>query len=233
MKKFVSQIWLGLICVILGFMITFQFKASSSAQNRPNSRQFEDMAKELESLQKQKDDLNAKVKEYQDKVDEYEKAAADESAYVKNMKEELDDLRHLAGLEDEEGPGIVITLSLPVDMSQGWASMIPYNLVLEVVNEINSIDEAEAISINDERYTSRTQIREVGNIIKINDGRIDPTQPIKIKAIGDPDILYSAFSIPGNILDQASELGIEAKREKKDSINILAYNKKLNYKYVK
>jgi uncharacterized protein YlxW (UPF0749 family) len=233
MKKIVSQVWIGLICIILGFMITFQFKANSSTQIKNNTRKYEDMAKELESLQKQKDDLNGKVKEYQDKVDAYEKTAADDSAYVKNMKDELDKLRKLAGVEDDNGPGLVITISPPVDVTQSNFSPISYENILDVVNELNSTDEAEAIAINDQRYTGRTQIREVGNVIKINDERIDPTQEVTIKAIGDPDKLFGAFSIPGNILEYISSLGFDVKYKKQDNIKVLKYSKNIEFKYIK
>lgn len=233
MKKVVSQIWLGLVCVILGFMLTFQFKASSSTQMKNNSRDYENMAKELESLQKQKDDLNATVKEYQEKVDEYEKAAADESLTVKKMKEEIDNLRVLAGLTDVSGPGVVITISPPLDVTQSLYTSIPYDIILDVVNELNSTDEAEAIAINDERYTGRTQIRVVGNIIKINDARIDPTQPVVIKAIGKQDTLNGAFTMPGSILEYIRDVGFEVEIKKQDNIEILKYSKSLDYKYIK
>lgn len=232
MKKMVSQIWLGIICVILGFMITYQFKASSSTQIRSSSRQYEDMAKELESLKKQKDDLTARVKEYQDKVNEYEKAAADDSIYVKKMKEEIDNLRNLAGLEDESGKGIVITIKPRMDMNQSVFSPVRQSILLDIVNELNSTGVAEAIAINDERYTGRTQIREVGNIIKINDARFDPNQEFEIKAIGDPDLLYGAFLMPGNILYTISD-EYDVKWNKQDNIKIPMYSKSLEYKYIK
>lgn len=233
MKKIVSQIWLGLICIILGFMITYQFKSGSSTQIKSTSRQYEEMTKELESLKKQKDDLNARVKEYQDKVDAYEKAAADDSLYVKIMKEEIDNLSKLSGLTDVEGPGIEITISLPLDSAQSVYSSIDSNMLLNVVNELNATGEAEAIAIQDERYTGRTQIREVGNVIKINDQRIDPTQPITIKAIGDQDKLKGAFSIPGNILDIIQSDGFIAEWKEKDNVKILKYSKSIDYKYIK
>ncbi len=233
MKKIVSQVWLGLVCIILGFMLTFQFKASRSAQIKPSSRNYEEMAKDLESLQKQKDDLNVKVKEYQDKVDQYEKAVADESLAAKKMKEEIDNLRKLAGLTDVEGPGVVITISPPLDASQSPYSYVPYDIILDVVNELNTTDETEAIAINDERYTGRTQVREIGNIIKINDARIDPTQPIIIKAIGKQSVLWGIFQMPGNILEVTRSYGFEVDIKKQDNIQILKYSKSLNYKYIK
>ncbi|MDF2672037.1 MAG: hypothetical protein K0R09_302 [Clostridiales bacterium] len=233
MKKFVSQIWIGLICVILGFMITFQFKANRSTQIKSSSRQYEDMTKEIESLNKQKDELNLVVKEYQDKVDEYEKAVANDSTAAKKMKDELDNLRKLAGLEEDNGPGLEITISPPVDVTQSVYNSIGYDTILMVVNELNSTNEAEAISINGERFTGRTAIREVGNVIKINDNRIDPTQKVVIKAIGNPDLLFSAFSIPGNILESIASNGFIVSRDKKDNVTILKYGKSLDFKYIK
>lgn len=233
MKKIVSQIWLGVVCIILGFMLAYQFKASSSTQIKNSSRQYEDMTKELESLQKQKDDLNATVNEYQNKVDAYEKAAADESLYVKNIKEEVDNLRILAGLTDVEGPGLEITISLPIDVTESLYSYIGSNILLNVVNELNATGVAEAIAIQDERFTGRTQIREVGNVIKINDRRIDPTQPITIKAIGKPDALDGAFSMPGNILEMLKTDGFLVSLKKKDNIKILKYSKSLEFEYIK
>lgn len=233
MKKLVSQIWIGLICVILGYMIAFQFKANRSTQIKSSSRQYENMTMEIESLKKQKDELNLMVKEYQDKVDEYEKVAANESTYAKKMKDELDNIRKLAGLEDNVGPGIEITISPPLDVTQSLYNSIAYDTILNVVNELNSTDEAEAISINGERYTGRTAIREVGTVIKINDNRIDPTQKVVIKVIGNPELLYSAFSIPGNILESISSDGFIVSREKKENLTVLKYSKSLDFKYIK
>lgn len=234
MKRIVSQTWIGIICVILGFMLTFQFKANYSTANKTTARQYEDVAQELESIKKQKDDLSAKVKEYQDKVNEYETAAASVSETASMMKKELENLRIQAGLIDVTGPGIVITISLPGDVTQaGTPGDIRYTDLIDIVNELNATNKAEAISINDERYTSRTQIRPVGNVIKINDTKMDPAQPFVIKAIGDPTILYGAFKMPGNILDYISGDGYEVKMEKMDSVKVLKYNRPLEFKYAK
>jgi uncharacterized protein YlxW (UPF0749 family) len=104
---------------------------------------------------------------------------------------------------------------------------------MDLVNELNATNKAEAISINDERYTSRTQIRPVANVIKINDTKFDPAQPFVIKAIGDPSILYGAFKMPGNILEWIESEGYEVKIEKMDSIKVLKYNRPLEFKYAK
>lgn len=232
MKKLVSQIWLAIICIILGFMITIQFRATNSSQIKNSSRQFQDMVKTLESLQKQKEELNKTLDSYISKVNEYEKSAANESVVVKRLMEEIENLKNISGLEDENGPGIVITISRPADMAKDGLYPISSYYILLLVNELNSSGVAEAISINEERFTSRTQIREVGNVIKINDTKIDPLGEIIVKVIGNPDKLAGVLNMPGNILDEIRENGFDAKPEKVDNVKILKYNMNLEFKYI-
>jgi uncharacterized protein YlxW (UPF0749 family) len=233
MKRIKSQLGLGLICLILGLMISFQFKVTNNPQSLLNGRKIEDTAQNLEDLKKQRDELLHQVQEYQKKVDAYEKNAASVSETAGKMKDELDRLRILAGLTDVEGQGIIITITPIVDVTTRQTSQVYYKDLIDVVNELNSAG-AEAISINDERYVSRTQIREAGSVIKINDGKFDPTQPFVIKAIGDPKILEGAFKMPGSPVEVIEKLsGCKVDIASSQNIKILKYNKYVDYKYIK
>lgn len=236
MKKISSQIIMGIVCLILGVMIAFQFKVNNNPKKN-SYRQVDDMAKEIESLKKHKDELTKQVSEYQKKVDEYEAAAADVSLTAKKMKEELEGLRKLAGLTDVEGEGIVITLTSDISVGENITetdvSGVNYLDIIDIVNEINSSKVAEAISINEERYTGRTQIRPIANVIMINDLKVSPYDTFTIKAIGDPDVLEAVFKMPENILDILKAAGFKVKCEKAKDIKILKYNKKLEFNYIK
>lgn len=235
MKKIVSQIWIGIICLILGFMITYQFKINNSSKAKYAGRQMNELVKEIEGLTKKKNEMELKVQEYQKKVDEYEKTASNVSLTAKKMKEELEDLRKLAGLTDVEGKGVVLTITpnpsndISLDENTGMEHLD----LLDIVNLLNSTGEAEAISINGERYTSRTEIIPIPNMIKINDAKTNPFEPYVIEAIGSPDILSGVFSMPGNIKDYLESRGFTVKIEKKDNIKILKYNKVLTFRYIK
>lgn len=227
-----SQLWIGFICLILGFMVSYQLRYTKTPRYQYTTRQFENLVKETEDLKKQRDELLIKTQELQMKIDEIEKSVASSNKVASQMKEELDQLRLLSGLTDVEGPGIEITITPVNDLSNKQASQVYYKDLIDIVNELNSAG-AEAISINDERFVGRTQIRQAGLSIKINDSKFDPTQPFVIKAIGDPAILEGAFKMPDSIIEILKKIGgFEIKIVRSDKLKILKYNKNLEYKYI-
>ncbi|KRQ86583.1 hypothetical protein ABG79_01566 [Caloramator mitchellensis] len=233
MKHRSSQVWIGIICIILGFMISYQFKYTKSPRYKYSSRQFENLVKEAEDLKKQRDELQKKLNETQARIEEIEKSVTSSSKIASQLKEEIDSLRFLSGLTDLEGPGIEITITPINDIANKQASQVYYKDIIDIVNELNSAG-AEAISINDERYVGRTQIRQAGLSIKINDSKFNPGQPFVIKAIGDPSILEGAFKMPDSVIELLRKLGgFDIKIVRSENIKILKYNKLLEYKYVK
>lgn len=232
MKKRKSQLWLGFVCLILGIMISFQFKLINNSQSSITSRKFGDLAKETEVLKQERDDLAKKVEEYQKKVNEYEAAAASTNDTASKMKKELDNLRILSGLTDVEGPGIIITLTPINDVTTNTSAQIFPTHLVDIVNDLNSTG-AEAVSINDQRYVGRTQIREAGAAIKINDEKMDPTKQFVIKAIGDPKILDGAFKMPGSVMEELKASGVDVKISEENDIKVLKYDKYLEYKFIK
>ena len=232
MKSVQSKITLGLVCIFLGFMTALQFKTYNNASTRINSNSFDDLAKQIETLKKQKTDLSSKVNDLQNKVSKYEKTFTDSSAEAKRMTTELQNMEKLAGLTDVTGPGVVITLSPPNDITSSVTSGINSSYILSVINELNASG-AEAISINDERYVSRTQVREAGSAIKINGTSFSPNKNFVIKAIGDASVLEGAFNLPGGVRDTLKECGIVMGISQQKNIKILKYDKNIEYKYVK
>lgn len=232
MKKIKSQLSLGLVCIILGLMLSFQLKATYNSSNVGKQRELRDISKELNDLRKQKSDLDQKLQAYQKKVDDYEKAAASQSDTAKMMKNEIDNLRFLSGLTDVQGQGIIITIQSVTDLSTRETLPIGASDIIDIVNELNSAG-AEAISINDERYVSRTQIRDIGDRVKINDTKFDPSQIVTIKAIGESDLLNGVFKLPGSIVEDLRNAGMEVKITPESNVKILKYNKPLDYKYMK
>jgi uncharacterized protein YlxW (UPF0749 family) len=232
MKKLKSQLSLGLVCIILGLMLSFQLKSTFTSISVSKSREFKDLTSEIDSLKKQRDDVLEKLQEFQNKVDSYEKNAASKSETAKVMKDEIDKLRFLSGDTDVTGEGISINITPVTDMKSGETSPIGSSDIIDIVNELNSAG-AEAISINEERYVGRTQIREIGSNIKINDSKFSMTQVFTINAIGNPDILRGAFNLPDSIIDSLKGSGFQVDLQTSSNIKILKYNKSLDYKYMK
>lgn len=100
------------------------------------------------------------------------------------------------------------------------------------MNELNAAD-AEAISINDIRLTSRSGIRSAGsNTIVINNERISPTARVVIKAIGNKKLLEGAINFPGNIPSKLQKT-CDVTYEMKDDIVVKKTNETQQFQYVK
>lgn len=225
-----SKILMALVCAALGIMVSYQLKSSlTTTTETPSSS---DLVKQVATLKAKNEELTNKVSEYEDKINEYEESAASESKVVENLKNDLDNAKKLAGLTDVEGPGIEITLTPLTDVLTNETVSIRSTDLLDVINELNSAG-AEAISINGERFTSRTQIREAGYVLKINDAAFSPTEPFTIKAIGNADTLSGALKLPQGVKDTLAKYSIDMKITGSDNITIPKYSKSLTYEFIK
>lgn len=233
MGKYRSQITVALVCCILGFMLSYQFKMLNKREKLVGtSKNTTEVTAEIEQYKKQKETLEKSVSDLQAKVKKYEDAAANKDETTKNILDELENTRMLIGSTDVQGPGITVYIT-PVTKLTGtdMDERITDRHLVYVVNELRFAG-AEAISINDYRVTAMTGIRNSGNLIKMNENdMISPSKRITIKAIGDKNLLYSALSFPEIFNDFKSFSDI--KIEKADSIKISKYNQTLKTEFAK
>jgi uncharacterized protein YlxW (UPF0749 family) len=230
MKNKGSRILMVLMCIVLGIMVSLQLKSSLAATTGiPSST---DLVKQVANLKSRNEELTSKVDEYEKKINEYVAGTASESKVVDNLQKELDNAKKLSGLTDVEGPGIEITLTPIKEVLTNETVSIKSSDLLDVINELNSSG-AEAISINGERFTARTQIREAGYVLKINDTAFSPTEPFTIKAIGDSDVLAGAFKLPQGVKDRLKSYAIDMTITESEKVTIPKYSKTLKYEYVK
>lgn len=234
MKKFRAQLSIGLICILLGFMISYQFKMinKQSTVAEPDANAPE-IITENEQLKKSEKDMQKKIDELDAKTREYESSSVGKDAQSKLIFKELQETRILTGGTEVEGQGMTIYITPKSNIfgSSSEDQLINDTDLVHIVNELNAAD-AEAISINDIRLTSRSGIRNAGNAIIINDERISYNKRITIKAIGKNDILESAISFPGAIpltLSQTCDITME----KSNNVIIPKYNKAYKFDFAK
>lgn len=227
MKKYISQISVALVCFILGFILTYQFKLfiKQSDTTKAVTGANADINAEIEQYKKEKQDLEKQINDLQTKVKDYEKSMASESDSSKQLLNELNQTRILTGTTDVQGNGIILYLD-PSDAlatsTNDDSNVITSNHLVFLVNKLIS-GGAEALSINDIRITPRTGIRNSGINIMINDEKISPKKKITIKAIGDKKLLKAAIEFPGAMDDFKSIT--KYSYETQDNIKILKYNK--------
>lgn len=197
MKKYISQIFVGIVCALLGFLLTYQYKVLSKEANGSNQYgDTTDLLGEIESLKKEKEELSNTNASLTADLKKYEESAAGEGSLEQEVKNQLDVARMQLGTIDVTGKGIVMTITPKSNMfgnsSTDTSKLITDQDILKIVNTLY-FGGAEAISVNDFRITGQTGFDNAGTDIWIGKaGRIKADEQITIKAIGDPVSIKAA-----------------------------------------
>lgn len=88
---------------------------------------------------------------------------------------------------------------------------------------------AEAVSINDQRIISTSEIKCVGPAIQVNDEKLTP--PYVIKAIGNKQTLKQIL-IDSTVIESFRKRTLKLQIEESDNIEIKAYDKDLSLEYI-
>jgi uncharacterized protein YlxW (UPF0749 family) len=216
-------------------MIAYQFRILNKNTSADKvSETNTDITVEIEQYKKQKEEMQQSLDELQKKIKDYEDAVANRSVESKTLLEEVNNTRLLIGAESVQGPGVVIYLEPMGKILQNdvVGDRITDKHLVYLVNELVSAG-AEAISINDIRYTPRTGIRTSGNNILINEEKVSPIERITIKAIGDKNILYQAMAFPGVFNEFKGISKVEYKPSDKLVVNKYNYTNNFKFEYAK
>lgn len=231
-----AQIAISLICVILGFMLSIQFKSvrRNTALSNTQLKRAEELQAELNKEREKNENLYKQLLQYEKDLNAYQKAAAESSDQAQGLLKQLYNAQTLAGLNDVEGPGVIVTLN-DSKVENKETSKIDENYfiihdddILMVINELSDAG-AEAISINDERLIATSEIRCAGNTISVNNNRYGT--PFVIKAIGNPETLESGLNIRSGVVDILRQWGIEVTVKKVDKLLIKRFSGGINFKY--
>jgi uncharacterized protein YlxW (UPF0749 family) len=226
MKSFKAQIYVSTVCIVLGLMLAYQFKAVKQINISTNTREIEGLKDELKSAQKQKEEYESKIKELEKQLQGVEEDIANSSDNAKSLKDDLDRIRMFAGLTAVQGPGIIITVApLTQEINNALPAMpVDYVDLLIIINELNASG-AEAITINDRRVVNATQIRSVtGDFISINGDRFSAREPFTIKALGDPAGLETALNMTGGVTEGLAPY-VTITIQKVNNMTLYKYNK--------
>ncbi len=236
MKELNGKVALGVLCAILGLTISTQFKVvKGNTGEFLSAQKAQELAIELKDLRTEKSGLTEELNQLEKRLKEYEASEADESFIIRNLKNDLEKYQVVSGYKTVEGPGIEITISDPVKEhpDQGQSSLIMYNydILLSTINKLNAAG-AEAISINDQRYTSTTEVYYTSNSILINS--VPTIPPFTIKAVGDSESLEAALNMRFGIVEEMRELyNLQVSLKKENNIIIPRYNKTTKFEHAK
>ncbi|MBF8982238.1 DUF881 domain-containing protein [Lutibacter sp. B2] len=238
MKDGKAQLAIGIVCVILGIVITLQFRTvqNNYLQGIGSGQKAQELAAELKKTREEKQALISEVNALEGKIKEIEEAESKEDVLVKNISSELEKYKVISGVRPVKGSGVVVVVDdplmdpqFPLDVS---VIMYNYDLLLSLINKLNDAG-AEAISINEQRFVSRTEISLAGSNVNINS--VPTAPPFVIKAIGNSDTLASVLNIRFGIVEQmrSDRYNLQVSVKKQDEINIPRYNEVIKFRYAK
>lgn len=223
--KITLSISIGLVALILTMIIFTQFKTVEKTDITAIETMREtELRDELASWKTKYEEVEAKIEDRDQKIEEYKQELDNNENAMQVLQSEVNEAENYLGLTELQGEGVVVTLKDKED------ALIEYWDLLFLVNELVSAG-AEAISINDERVVSTTEIVPVnGTIIFVNSKKI--AGPYIVKAIGDKKYLESALTIKGGYLDERIiQYNKDVEYSVEDNISVPAYTGKMNFEY--
>ncbi len=233
MKKTYINAVIFSLSLILGFLLISLYDSSKNILNDDNigERQISMIREEINKAYIEKKSLYDTINSLKTDVRVLEERLEKDEKSHEDLKEELNSYKVLSGGFDVKGQGIIIDIKVPEGNSEYYGQLNIseyYWSILSIVSYLNSAG-AEAIAINDQRFTSNTEIVPVTNYLNINGKRV--TAPIEIKAIGDKRTLNSAINFPSGVLEELKNIGFEVEIVESDDIQINALSSLKEFKF--
>ena len=227
-EKLVMSITIGIACFALSCVTFMQFKIVNETDITSIETMREgELRTELANWKSKYEEADKQYQELEAKVEEYKQKRESNNETSELVMEELEEANMKLGKTNIEGQGIEITIK--PSQSEEIAAITADDLI-NIVNSLKSAG-AEAISINDERILTMTDIVDINELfIKVNGQRI--LSPYVIKAVGNKSYLESALIGAGGVADNLKKLGHEVTIIQSDKVLVKKYDGDITYKYI-
>lgn len=214
--KITMTISIGCTALILTMVMFTQFKTVGETDITAIETMREtELRAELADWKSKYEEIETKIEERDKTINEYKSELENNQNSLKILENEVKEAESYLGYTSLKGEGIVVTLK------DNEIFNIDHSDLLRLVNELK-VAGAEAVSINDERIISSSEITEINNrIIVVNTKRI--AGPYIVKAIGDKKYFESALTIKGGYIDEITAAGKDIEYVVQDNIVIPAY----------
>ncbi len=225
--KLKISIVLGIVSIFLVSLMGVQIKTIKKTDiTALETMQEDELRNEILNLKEKNDELQAKISDNEEKIKEYNETLNNNQKAEELLNNELREYEEKIGLTDVSGSGVIITLTDTSDQSYSYSNLVDY------INELRYAG-ATAISINDNRVISTTEIVEISKkyILLNTDQRV--SSPYVIKAIGDKDKILEVFNLKDEgYIDLYRGAGYTVTIEGRDDITINKYEKEIKFEYI-
>lgn len=177
------------VLAVFGILIaTAAVQTARSADDDATSH--EELVKQVNARKAQLADRRQKVNRLASETETLQTQYLEATAQGRSVQSRLTSLSVATGADAARGPGVTIRADDGPSLPDGENEIIDLDLQ-KLVNGL-WLAGAEAISINGERLTALTAIRQGGAVITVNFRPLSP--PYNLRVIGDPDTLAARFA---------------------------------------
>lgn len=235
MKKTNPKIIITLFSLLLGVFISVQMKMKVDSYAPVTIKSIQSTKAEIDFITNEIAELDKIIKTKEEELEILENISRGGENITDILSLDLALTRANSGRTAVQGPGIIIRMYDNMD-----SQIIGFDVNDDIVHDVdiqNILNDlkyagAEAISINDQRVVSSSEIQCNGPVMRIN-GKSSGT-PFVIKAIGDPKVLMASVNAPGTYGDTLKSvyfIGFDPHIE--DKITIPAYKGNFRFTYAK
>lgn len=232
MKNNEASLFVFIACIIVGILISLNINFNRTGTRVfLTTKQYQDAYEQRTKLRNDISNLNEQYSDLQDKLIKYKLSGKDQSTVDEELNNELLQNKMFLGEEDVDGQGIILTLK---DISNdlfyntddpNLVDKIIHNFDLNyILNDLKNAG-AEAIEINGQRITDRTDVYCDGTLIAVNGVKI--ATPFYINAIGKKEVLKNYMLADDNYLKYMmgrSNGAITVDIQESDNVKVSAYN---------
>ncbi|NEZ46368.1 DUF881 domain-containing protein [Clostridium niameyense] len=202
-----------------------------------SAKQYQEAYNEKTKLYSQVTNLLEQYNKYSDKLKGYKEDNENEKKIMEEIKKEMLENELEMGTVEVEGQGIKITLKdaqgdilKEGNYYEKRLRLIHDSDMIQVINDLRNAG-AEAISINGQRVTNKSEVYCNGPFLSVNGVKI--VSPFYVNAIGNKTSLKEYMLRNDNYLQSLILRKIYVKLEEADNINIPSYSGEFKRNFIK
>ena len=225
-------ILLCIMCCFLTAGIVIQIRTVNSSTTQVGKTQTENELRDSVLRWKEKYENAYKKLEKEEKdLEILREQASNSTDSSSGLSNKLQRYNMLLGQTELIGPGVIVTIE-DGDSKYETDTIVHDGDLIQLVNALRNAG-ADAISINNQRITTRTDITCAGNIIRINGEKVG--SPFVIRAIGSALRLETSLKIRGGYIEKlkADNVKVDIVRVDKDTIQIPKYEGIYKFDYAR
>ncbi|ADU48333.1 DUF881 domain-containing protein [Intrasporangium calvum] len=198
----------ALLAIALGVAIATQVQLTNERGLSELSQT--DLIRLLDDITSRSSRLDQQIHELEITRDRLLSGTGSAGEALEQAQRRADTLGILAGTIGAQGPGITVSIT---DPDRGVSGPV----VLDLIQELRDAG-AESIEVGGVRVVASSYVGDASGTLSVDGQPI--RRPILVKAIGDPNTLASAMTIPGGIVETIRLKGANASVNQAKSITI-------------